>query len=66
MKHKLEALVVFIHFKKLVENKLDRKIKSLQSDGGGEFRNFSKIALESGIELRHSCPYSSVQNGRAK
>jgi len=66
MKHKLEAINVFIQFKKLEENKLDRMIKLLLSDWGGEFRNFNKIALESGVELRHSCPYTLVQNGRAE
>lgn len=36
---------VFLSFKSLVENMFDRKIKSLQSDGGGEFTSnrFQKI-----------------------
>lgn len=66
MKQKSEALTIFTQFKNLIENKLEKKIKAVQSDWGGEFRNFNKLVSDSGIELRHSCPYTSGQNGRAE
>ncbi|KAL2534481.1 Integrase catalytic domain-containing protein [Abeliophyllum distichum] len=64
MKHKSEALSIFTQFKTLVENKLDRKIKTLQSDWGGEYRSFTNLVIQSGIEFRHPCPHTSAQNGR--
>lgn len=66
MRNKSDALGVFIQFKSLVENKLDKKIKALQSDWGCEFRAFTNLALQSGIDMRLSCPHTSVQNGRSE
>lgn len=40
----------------LVENKFERKIKTLQTDWGGEFRSFTNFLRENGIEFRHPCP----------
>lgn len=41
-------------------------IKAVQSDNGGEFVKVHKLCSQLGIESRHSCPYTSAQNGRAE
>lgn len=49
----------------LVENKLERTLKTLQTNlkgGGGEFRSFTPYLKENGIEFRHPCPHTSQQN----
>jgi len=33
---------------------------------GGEFKLVQKVALDTGIKFRMSCPYTSQQNGRAE
>lgn len=66
LKQKSETLQAFIQFKNQVENQFNKKVKALQCDRGGEYRIFQKLALESGIQLRLSCPYTSTQNGRAE
>ncbi|KAL5538576.1 hypothetical protein UlMin_046073 [Ulmus minor] len=66
LKHKDKALSTFLQFQKLVENKFERKIKTIQSDWGGEYRSFTKYLIQLGIEFRHPCPHTSAQNGRAK
>jgi transposase InsO family protein len=40
MKHKSETFEKFKEFQKEVENQLDRKIKQLRSDRGGEYLSF--------------------------
>ncbi|KAH9769651.1 retrovirus-related pol polyprotein from transposon RE1 [Citrus sinensis] len=60
---KSEALATFKHFKTLVEKQFDHPLKSLQSDWGGEYRNFVHFLQEEGIEFRHSCPHTHHQNG---
>ena len=66
LKFKSDAFKTFVHFKNLIENQLERKIKCLQSDMGGEYQSFIDFVKEQGVEFRHSCPYTSVQNGRAE
>ena len=66
LRAKSEALTAFVHFKAMVENQFDRKIKILQSDWGGEYRVFQKQLNDAGIIFRHSCPYTSAQNGRVE
>ena len=50
----------------MIENQLERKIKCLQSDMGGEYQSFIDFVKEQGVEFRHSYPYTSIQNGRAE
>ncbi|KAK4262401.1 hypothetical protein QN277_027966 [Acacia crassicarpa] len=66
LKHKGEAVHAFKHFKALVENRFDLKIKTLQCDNGSEFKPFMPIAQDAGIDVRLTCPYTSAQNGRAE
>lgn len=47
----------------MIENKLDRKIKALQSDNGGEFIALQKNLLDNGIVHRKSCPSAHQQMG---
>lgn len=65
-KTKVEVVHAFIQFKYLVEKQLGRRIKLLQSDGGGEFKQFNEITQREGIIFRHSCLYTSLQNGRVE
>ena len=37
LKQKSDVFGVFVHFKSLVENQFNTKIKTLRIDGGGEF-----------------------------
>jgi histone deacetylase 1/2 len=66
LKHKSETIHAFSQFKNMVENHLNKKIKTIQCDGGGEFKPIQKQALEAGIQFRMSCLYTSQQNGRAE
>jgi hypothetical protein len=66
--HKSETFACFVKFKSLVENLLSKKIKSFQSDGGGEFTSnqFKQYLSSNGILHRVSCPYTAAQNGLAE
>lgn len=55
-----------MQFKALVENQFGKKIKVMQSDWGGEFRSFTAMIQKEGILFKHSCPYTTAQNGRAE
>ncbi|KAF8394586.1 hypothetical protein HHK36_020800 [Tetracentron sinense] len=65
---KSQVYDVFVRFKSLVETMFDRKIKSLQTDGGGEYMStrFRDFLANYGISHRISCPYTPEQNGRAE
>ena len=60
-----KIISTFVSFKKMIENHLSLSIKSIQSDGGGEFVNkiFSMFLTDHGIVHRLSCPYTAEQNG---
>lgn len=66
LKQKSETIQAFMQFKNLVENQFNKRIKIIQCDGGGEFKPVQKVALDTGIQFRMSCPYTSQQNGRAE
>ena len=61
--HKNDAISIFIQFQRCVERYFNLKIKSVQTDWGGEFRSTSKFFLKSGIAYRVSCPHTHQQNG---
>lgn len=65
MRMKSEAFKVFVEFKTYVENLLSCKIKTLQTDEGGEFKNtaMQQFPKQHGIGLRFSCPKYPEQNG---
>lgn len=66
LKAKGDAIGAFVQFENMAKNQLERKIKVLWSDGGTEFKLFVEIVQRSEIVFRHSCPYTSVQIGRAE
>jgi histone deacetylase 1/2 len=63
--YKLEAFIVFKQFKALIENKFERKIKTLRSDGGGEYMSseFKRCLNDYGIQHQITCPHTPEQNG---
>uniref|UniRef100_A0A803QD60 Integrase catalytic domain-containing protein n=1 Tax=Cannabis sativa TaxID=3483 RepID=A0A803QD60_CANSA len=66
LKTKAEASEAFLQFKVFAETQLERKIKRLRTDLGGEYQALQNIVIENGIDFHHSCPHTSAQNGRAK
>ena len=52
----------------LVENQLDRKIKVLRTDRGGEYQStsFKELCDEKGIVHQLTMPYTPQQNGVAE
>lgn len=65
-KQKSETIYAFSQFKVMIENQFNKKVKIIQCDGGGEYKLVQKIATESEILCRMSCPYTSQQNGRVE
>ncbi|GAU28846.1 hypothetical protein TSUD_21830 [Trifolium subterraneum] len=63
LKRKSDTLTKFIEFKNMVELQFDCKIKTVQTDGGGEFRPFTKFLTNLGIVHRLTCPHTHHQNG---
>ena len=54
-----EALENFMHYKNEVENQLDKKIKVIRSDRGGEYDGpFDQLCQEHGIIHQTSTPYT--------
>jgi transposase InsO family protein len=68
LKSKDEALHYFKTYKAEVENQLERKIKRLSSDRGGEYfsGDFSDFCVEIGIIHERTLPYSPQSNGVAE
>ena len=60
MKTNDEDFNKFMEFKALVENHIDRKIKTLQSYNGSEFTSeeFKDLCRETGIKREMSTPYN--------
>jgi len=63
-----EALDYFKIYKTEVENQLERKIKCLRSDSGGEYfpKIFDEFCEEQGIIHERMPPYSPESNGIAE
>jgi hypothetical protein len=68
LKTKDEALNYFKNYKAEAENQLDRKIKRLRSDRGGEYfsNEFDSFCAEHGIIHERTPPYSPQSNGVAE
>ena len=66
LKHKSDVEQAFYTFQKHVERMLDAKIKTVQTDWGGEYRRLSRLFQKEGIAHRVSCPHTSQQNGKAE
>ena len=63
-----EALTFFKNYKAEAENQLDRKIKRLRFDRGGEYfsNEFDLFCAEHGIIHERTPPYSPQSNGVAE
>ena len=66
MRVKSEVTQIFKFFNTFVERKFDKKIRTIQTDLGGEYRPMYTLFQELGIERRHSCPYQHQQQGRVE
>ena len=68
LKSKDEALHYFKIYKAKVENQLERKIKRVRSDHGGEYFSnlFTLFCEEHGIIHERTSPYSPQSNGIAE
>jgi transposase InsO family protein len=68
LKSEDEALHYFKIYKAEVENQLERKIKRLLYDRGGEYfsNDFSEFCAEHGIIHERTLPYSPQSNGIAE
>ena len=64
LKTKDETLYYFKIYKAEVENQLERKIKWVRSDRGGEYfsNEFSEFCVEHGIIHERTLPYSPQSN----
>jgi hypothetical protein len=65
LRKKSEVFDRFKEFKALVENQIEKRIKVLRTDNGGEFcRNeFEEFCKKCGIERQNTTPYTPQQNG---
>ena len=68
MKNKDEVFSKFKEFKALTENHTEKKIKTFQSNNGGEFTSneFKELCKDSGIKRELSTLYNPQQNGVAE
>jgi hypothetical protein len=67
MHARTDAPRIFMEFKTHVERLIDRKIKCVQSDWGGEYKKIHNTFFHSlGNTHRVSCPHTHQQNGLAK
>ena len=64
LKTKAEAIEKFVLYKNEVENQLNKKIKVLRSDRGGEYESpFVDFCAQYGIIHETTAPYSPQTNG---
>ena len=65
LKKKDEVFEKFKEFKALIENLLEKSIKTLRSANGGEFTSgeFNKYCKESWTKRELTIPYNPQQNG---
>jgi transposase InsO family protein len=65
LQDKSEALSAFKSFRTYVENEVERTIKTLQTDRGGEFcsKEFQVFCDEHGIQRQLTAAYTPQQNG---
>ncbi|GKA35263.1 putative RNA-directed DNA polymerase [Tanacetum coccineum] len=60
---KFDVYSTFKSFVQMVERQFTTKLKNVQTDWGGEFRNLASFFSSLGIIHRRSCPHTSKKNG---
>ena len=65
LKNKDEVFSWFRHFKALIENQTEKKIKILRADNGTEYESneFHDFCNEAGIKRETTTPYTPKKNG---
>ncbi|KAJ0697300.1 putative RNA-directed DNA polymerase [Helianthus annuus] len=63
LSQKSDVYAILTNFITMVERQFNTKLKSIQSDWGGEFRPLATLCRNLGILHRRSCPHTSEQNG---
>ena len=68
MKNKDEVFSKFKEFKALIENHIEKKIKTFRSNNAREFTSneFKELCKDSWIKREFSTPYNPQQNGIAE
>ena len=66
LRRKSEVFQCFREFQALVERQFDRKIRTIQTDWGGEYQALSSFFSRMGISHHVSCPHAHQQNGSAE
>ncbi|CAL9009245.1 unnamed protein product, partial [Prunus brigantina] len=68
IKRKDEVLKIFLKWKKMIERQSGRKIKTLRSDNGGEYKSdpFFKVCQDEGIVRHFTVRETPQQNGVAE
>jgi len=68
LKKKDEVFSWFCHFKALIENQTEKRIKILRIDNGNEYESneFHDFCKEVGIKRETTTPYTLEQNGVAE
>ncbi|KAM2874298.1 hypothetical protein COP2_017588 [Malus domestica] len=68
MSNKSDVFTIFVRFYNFVLTQFGKHIKSLQTDGGGEYvsHRFTSFLAQKGIVQCISCPYTPQQNGMAE
>jgi IS30 family transposase len=66
MATKSNVSTIFPHFKKFVENRFQKTIKTLYFDNGGEFITLKSYLLLHGISRYTTAPHTPQQNGVSK
>eukprot|EP00253_Pinus_taeda_P031654 PITA_31654 len=68
LKIKSKVFDRFKEFKALVQNQIEKKIKVLRTDNGGEFcsKEFEEFCRKCGIAQQKTTPYTPQQNGVAE
>jgi len=63
LRSKVEALEIFKHYKNTIENQLNKKIKVITSDRGGEYEaSFVNFCSQNDIIHQTTAPYLPQQN----
>lgn len=66
LKNRSDVFQVFLNFQQLVERLLNRKIITMQTDWGGEYKKLNSFFQKIGIAHHVSCPHGHQQNGSAE